>query len=494
MTFLAFSSIKPQAAQKSKFRESEEDHMKTQVIVAVAVCVLAVVMAPCSLAQLRIMDGIIVSDNNPNTPAANANAGTGDLCVANPCAQEFSVGSSGAYVDRIDLGIVLNGEYPPPGPLSCPFSITITDALLSTGLGNILLQRNESITVPEFALSLVPFSDSFPAVWLPPGTYYVVLNIPFVSCGGTVGGTDDEVEWDTNVLRGVPSQVGSVGPGFIYDGIGSWLTLASLSPTFPAHTFAFTLWGPLILPPIGGGKFQRSRLVVEGPVRPPAGGPVEAQLGFLDLVTGALLAPLTPVTINPGQLQSVDLDLTPFATRLGDRIEVQPVIVQTPGEANPGPQQISATVQTLDAITGFETVLAPVPQPGTSSPSLGPQILAGGQTMRVNIYAAGPDPCVAQVGFNDMNGDALIPTTSVNQAPGTGTSVDLNSDALQLKLGQRIEALPVITVTAPVGAVPLNSVCNISSEVYDHLTGRTMTHQGMLAGLPAVQSPAQTAN
>jgi hypothetical protein len=125
------------------------------------------------------------------------------------------------------------------------------------------------------------------------------------------------------------------------------------------------------LPPVGGGTLQIARLVVAGPVTPPIGGPVQAQIGFVNAETGALLGPLTPITANPGptQLQSVDLNLTPFAGALGQRIEVQPVIVQSPnaaGEANPGPQQISGTVQMLDALTGFETVLAPLAQPGGS--------------------------------------------------------------------------------------------------------------------------------
>jgi hypothetical protein len=171
---------------------------------------------------------------------------------------------------------------------------------------------------------------------------------------------------------------------------------------------------------------------------------VQAQIGFVNAETGALLGPLTPITANPGptQLQSVDLNLTPFAGALGQRIEVQPVIVQSPnaaGEANPGPQQISGTVQMLDALTGFETVLAPLAQPGGSvgtNPgpanvsALSPQILAGGQTMRFDVVAAGPDPCVAQVAFNDANGNPLVPSTTVNLPSGTGTTVDLNAEAV----------------------------------------------------------------
>ncbi|HEV3420011.1 MAG TPA: hypothetical protein VG075_06890 [Candidatus Acidoferrum sp.] len=101
--------------------------------------------------------------------------------------------------------------------------------------------------------------------------------------------------------------------------------------------------------------------------------------------------------------------------------------------------------------------------------------------------ASGPDQCVAQFGFNDKNGNPLNPPSVVNLSSGTGTSVDLNANTLGLRLGQRIEVQPVLTVTAPPAAVAMNSVCNASAEVFDHLTGRTWSHQGTAAGQRAVQ-------
>ncbi len=110
--------------------------------------------------------------------------------------------------------------------------------------------------------------------------------------------------------------------------------------------------------------------------------------------------------------------------------------------------------------------------------------------MRFDVMATGPDPCVAQVTFYDANGNPLVPSASVNLPSGTGTTVDLNADTLGFALGTRIEVQPVITATAPGAAVPLNSVCNAGVEVFNHLTGRTQTHQNTTVGLPAVQSPA----
>jgi hypothetical protein len=50
--------------------------------------------------------------------------------------------------------------------------------------------------------------------------------------------------------------------------------------------------------------------------------------------------------------------------------------------------------------------------------------------MRFDVVAAGPDPCVAQVAFNDANGNPLVPSTTVNLPSGTGTTVDLNAEAV----------------------------------------------------------------
>jgi hypothetical protein len=333
----------------------------------------------------------------------------------------------------------------------------------------------------------INFTDTFPAVWLPQGTYYLVLY--------TEGALP--IAWEESGLgpfNGPPSLpvlIGTVGPAF------NWFAGFQQNGAFPeqlplGQVCAFDLEGPIIgLPPVGGGIGQLARFVA-GPITPPIGGPVEAQIGFANAETGALLGPLQQVTLNPGQVASADLNLTPFISRIGQRIEVQPVIVQSPtatGAVSPGPIQISGSVQVLDAVTGFGTTLAPVGRdPGPNG--LGAQILAGGQTMRFDIFAAGTDPCVAQVAFYDKNGNALMPSVPVHLASGTGTTVDLNADALGFKLGQEIEVQPTITPTAPATAVPQNSACNASVEVFDHLTGRTWSHQDALVGLPAVQTPA----
>jgi hypothetical protein len=401
-------------------------------------------------------------------------------------AQQFSL-SSPAYISRIDLMLSFGGL---GGITSCTFSVAITQSLSPDGgYGSPVLERSESTGALVSSL----LSDSFPAILLPAGTYFLVVDETSGTspCNTTLPNAPGIifylVSWDTVSLGS--SAVGTVGLPFAASP-GPWEQVPNaLNPPQPRPSFSFwfDLAGPIIVPPpTGGGSGQIARLVVEGPVTPAPGGPVEAQIGFVDPATGTPVAPLSPVTLNTGQTQSVDVALSSLGTRLGQHVDLLPVIAQLPGAAQSSPIQLSASVQMLDAITGFGTVLSRALQPGAPVPALGPQILAGGQTMRVNVVA-GSDPCVGQVGFNDLNGNSLVPSSPVNLSPGTGKSIDLNADSLSLRLGQRIEAQPALTVTQPTAAVPLNSVCQASVEVFDHLTGRTWTYQSTMAALPCLQ-------
>jgi len=494
------------------------------VISMVALCVLAWVAAPKASAQgigtlPPPLNWLVVNANYPQpNPIQKDNC---DFI----CAEGFTIGEPGTYVNRLDMSLVgtnfttNNSALGTTSvPIDCTFTWSITTAFSNGAVGFTMISHTKTVAVQpntgetNITPAVIPFTDTFQPVWIAPGNYYVTMNNgqpamngnPSTGCnadlaGGAQANPPANLDWNVSYLLSAPG----VGPGFFGMFKTDPTTWGSLH-----GMFAFDLIGPVnFLPPVGGGPLQIARLVLAGPITPPTGGPVQGQVGFVNAQTGALLGPLTPISANlgPSQVQSVDLNLTPFASRVGQRIEVQPVVVQSPdaaGDTNPGPVQLSATVQMLDAVTGLETVLAPLAQPGgfvganpgpVNVSSLSPQILAGGQTMRFDVMATGPDPCVAQVTFNDANGNPLVPSTSVNLPSGAGTTVDLNADTLGFALGTRIEVQPVITATAPAAAVPLNSVCNAAVEVFNHLTGRTQTHQNTTVGLPAVQSPAGTA-
>lgn len=82
-----------------------------------------------------------------------------------------------------------------------------------------------------------------------------------------------------------------------------------------------------------------------------------------------------------------------------------------------------------------------------------------------------------------------MPVNLSSGISGMGASLDLDANVLGLRLGQRIDVQPIVTLTSSVpGAVPTGSVCEASAEVFDHFTGRTHTDQGAsTTALPAVQ-------
>ena len=424
-------------------------------------------MIPSGFAQLKPpppLEWLVISDQSPLQRGL----------ISSEVAQGFRL-SSGAYVNRVDLGFFVFSPPTPPPELTCSFSLAITDSLGPQGaLGSIFLQREETLVIPS--PGIVTFSEAFPTIFLPGGSFYLVVNISAGSgeSPACILNRDNLTVW---AVSNGSSEVGTVGQAFTSDLFSDWAP----APT----TLAFDLAGPVLPPPTGGGIGQILRLVVEGPVTPPPGGPVQAELGFTDF-SGNVLGPTSTVTVNPGQIQTLDLNVSQF----GQRIEVLPFIAQVPNAAGApsAPVQISSSVQILDALTGIGTILNPVPPPGASVPALGPQVLAGLQTMRVNVVAYPPDPCVGQISFTDKNGNPIGSTMPVNLSPGAVTSLDLNANTLGLRLGQSIEVQPIMAVTPPLAAAAVNSVCETSVEVFDHLTQRTESYQSSLASLPAVQS------
>jgi hypothetical protein len=231
-------------------------------------------------------------------------------------------------------------------------------------------------------------------------------------------------------------------------------------------------------PPWGIGFNQILRIIVAGPITPAPGSPVEANLSFVNL-NGIAIGPSSTVTVNPGQFVTLDFLANDYLSVFSRRLEVVPIITPAQNPNGPSSTPVQASVEVIDAFTGVAAVLSAVPlwPPQSVAPSLVPQGLAGGQTMRLNAIALPPTPCVSILSFADQNGNPLGTPQQVNLAPGTGTFVDLNADTLGLQFGQHLDVQPIVTVTAPIGTAAINSACQTSVEVFDHLTGRTMTFQ-----------------
>ncbi len=102
-----------------------------------------------------------------------------------------------------------------------------------------------------------------------------------------------------------------------------------------------------------------------------------------------------------------------------------------------------------------------------ADPEFGMIGLANGQTLRLNVIAFPPDPCVAQIGFLTRNGAQTQPDPgkTVDLAPGMSDFVDLDSASLNITLGQRIELQPIVRLLA--STVPDTvSACTATVELF----------------------------
>jgi hypothetical protein len=212
-------------------------------------------------------------------------------------------------------------------------------------------------------------------------------------------------------------------------------------------------------------------VIVEGPVTPPPGTPVEANLGFVDL-NGNPIGQSSLVQLIPGQVATLTLNANLVATAQGAHVSVRPVINQV-GAFLPA---VRLTAEVFDATTGAGAALGSAPT--TPGPSFGPQGVAGGQTMRIAVVAPPRAACAATLGFADRTGVAIGPTLPVNLAAGHGATLDLSSNTIGVAASQRVEVQPRVAMHVPTSGTV---ACAATAEVFDTATGRTATFQSMLA-------------
>jgi hypothetical protein len=434
--------------------------------------IIVVLVAFFSLMTPLLFAGVVVGDDNPGVYGAGITAGS----FAQSAAQAFTLNSP-TLANRIDLGFEL--AFLGPGTSGVyPFTIHIANGL--TPGSSDLLTLNENIEEPTNG-GITTLAYTFAPIYLPAGTYYLILT-------STQSAGILSLIWSQNLYDG--TSVGSLGNAYT-NGTGGEFGIWQQFPAFCSTaapctngTMAFTL--DFVLGPVhsifGASLAQSIRLLV-GPGNLPPGIAEEVALSFAD-TNGNPIGSSTKVSLNQGQIAWLDFNADAYVKQFGQRVEVQPVVALL---SNTAGSPLPSTVEVFDQITGFGSSLVPAIQV-SAAPLFNPQGLAGFQTMRLNAVAYPPGPCLARLGFADPNGNQLGSTLAVNLSPGQAASLDLNADTLGLKLGQRIEVLPIVTVTPPVTTgPPVASVCGASAEVFDQITGRTETYQPEQTALPAAQ-------
>lgn len=127
--------------------------------------------------------------------------------------------------------------------------------------------------------------------------------------------------------------------------------------------------------------------------------------------------------------------------------------------------KLTSVLGLLAALATTNVALAQVLQ--TSGPTNFPMVgIVRGQTLVLNLVAYPPDPCMAQLGIQDSNGNLVASTQVITLLPGQSTTLSVNGNTITNPNAQRVELLP--TVQGPDGSFTASS-CVASVEVIDNL-------------------------
>lgn len=201
--------------------------------------------------------------------------------------------------------------------------------------------------------------------------------------------------------------------------------------------------------------------------------PCSAQLGVQDS-NGTVVGLSQNLQLLPGQSAFLAVNGNSLTTAFGQRVELLPTVTGPDGTI-PAPACV-ATAEVIDNFLGVTAVLAPGAVGYPPQPFFGMLGVTLFQTVRLNVVAFPPTPCIGQIGFADRNGTPVGPSKAVqlSAGPGQATFLDLPGNALVSAFGQRAEVRPVVTVTG--------GACIASAEVYTNVIGATAVYYPPRAG------------
>jgi hypothetical protein len=202
--------------------------------------------------------------------------------------------------------------------------------------------------------------------------------------------------------------------------------------------------------------------------------PCVATIGFLNRDGVAPASnPSKTVSLAPGQSDFVDLTADALGILAGGRREFQPVVSVAQSSDPSVPNMCGASVEVFTSATGATQVATSAPETAVANvaPQFGMVAIALGQTLRLNVVAWPPDPCVAVIGFLTATGaPSPIQNKVVSLDPNHADFIDLHADMLGLQAGERAELQPVVTLLPSASGL---SACQADVEVFATATGRT---------------------
>jgi hypothetical protein len=198
-------------------------------------------------------------------------------------------------------------------------------------------------------------------------------------------------------------------------------------------------------------------------------GPCFARLGFQNS-SGEAVGPATSVSLQAGESAALSINGNSVASSFGQRVQVLPTVTPLAGIAN----SCQASAEVFDNVLGVSSVLVPGVAGHPAAPELGMLGVTVLETVRLNVVAIPPDPCIGQISFVNSQGSLVgNALSSVNLNPGQAAFLDLPGSILVTRLGQRAEVQPVVTPN-PTSGGP-NS-CVASAEVYINGLGTTAVY------------------
>ena len=222
------------------------------------------------------------------------------------------------------------------------------------------------------------------------------------------------------------------------------------------HTLAQVPPGPTSFPMMGITGAQTLLLnLVAYPPNPCS--PV--QLGFQNRNGVAVGPNETTPALQPGQAVALALNGNTLVAA-DQRVELLPTVTGLDGAATGA--SCVASVEVIDNAGGVTMVLAPGAVGYPSTPIFGMLGVTSLQTVRLNVVAFPPNPCIGTISWSDNNGTPIGTSLAVQLSVGQATHLDLPGGGA---LGPRAEVRPVVTVNG--------GACIASAEVYAKANGET---------------------
>jgi hypothetical protein len=181
-------------------------------------------------------------------------------------------------------------------------------------------------------------------------------------------------------------------------------------------------------------------------------------LGFQNR-NGVAVGPTKTVSLQPGQSESLTLNGGSLVAT-DQRVELLPTVTGMDGAATGA--ACVASVEVIANASSVTTVLAPGAVGFPPVPVFGMLGVTAVQTVRLNLVAFPPDPCIGTIGWVDMNGTQIGTSMAVQLSAGQATHLDLPGGGV---LGSRAEVRPVVVVNG--------GACIASAEVYNTTTKAT---------------------